>query len=281
MQETNVVHVTTAPARGAYPLGHSPAELQRLERQGAFLRELTELLLRRAGLCEGMHVLDIGCGVGDVSLLAAEIVGSSGRVLGIDRAPAAVKSAKARAGDRSNVDVTTADLEVLDIEGQFDAIIGRMVLAYLPDPAACLHRLRDHLRPGGVVAFQELVLWLAHACPEGPLLRRCTGWILDVFARSGLDIETGARLHAMFLAAGLPAPQMLVLGRAEGGWQSPVYDYIAETLRSLTPAAERLGVATADEIDADTLAARLRAEATRHDACIMPPPLVGAWTRCA
>jgi hypothetical protein len=70
-----------------YPLGYSQTEAQRLADQAAFLEDLTEDLLRRAGLCSGMRVLDVGCGVGDVSFLAARLVGEDGVVLGVDRAP--------------------------------------------------------------------------------------------------------------------------------------------------------------------------------------------------
>jgi hypothetical protein len=72
---------------------------------------------------------------------------------------------------------------------------------------------------------------------------------------------------------------MVAAARVEGGPDSPVYDYVADALRSLVPMAERLGVATAAEIDIDTVAERLREEAGGRRACIMPPPLVGAWTR--
>jgi SAM-dependent methyltransferase len=58
-----------------YPLGYSEAEAKRLMEQGAMLEDLTADLLSRAGLAPGMRVLDVGCGVGDVSLLAARIVG--------------------------------------------------------------------------------------------------------------------------------------------------------------------------------------------------------------
>lgn len=63
------------------------------------------------------------------------------------------------------------------------------------------------------------------------------------------------------------------------GPDSPVYDWLAATLRSLLPAAERLGVVTAAEVEIDTLAERLRKEALCHTACLTPPPLIGAWTR--
>jgi hypothetical protein len=89
----------------------------------------------------------------------------------------------------------------------------------------------------------------------------------------------GSKLFATFLAAGLPAPQMTAAGRVEGGSQSPLYIYLADTLRSLLPMAERAGVATAAEIRIETMAERLPKEAVENNACIMPPPLVGAWTR--
>jgi ubiquinone/menaquinone biosynthesis C-methylase UbiE len=279
MHDTTAMRATRNETTQAYPLGHSTAELERLERQALFLRELTEPALRRAGLRDGMRVLDIGCGVGDVSLLAGDLVAPAGRVLGIDRSAEAIRTAKRRAAalGRDDVDFTVADLDALDIEGRFDAVIGRLVLIYLPDPAATLRRLRDLLRPGGVMAFQEYSLPIMQSWPDGPLFRRCSGWVLETFRRAGLETQMGGKLHATFLAAGLPAPEIKVLGRIEGGWQSPIYDYMADTLRSLAPAAERLGVATAAEIDADTLAERLRDEATRNDACIMPPPLISAW----
>jgi ubiquinone/menaquinone biosynthesis C-methylase UbiE len=68
-----------------YALGHSSAEIQRLKDQAAMLRPITERLLRSAGIDAGMRVLDLGCGAGDVSMLAAELVGPAGIVVGIDR----------------------------------------------------------------------------------------------------------------------------------------------------------------------------------------------------
>ncbi|MET0404277.1 MAG: methyltransferase domain-containing protein, partial [Cystobacter sp.] len=60
--------------------------------------EWTLRLLADAGVREGMRVLDVGCGWGNVSFLAAELVGELGRVVGIDRdaAPLAVGQQRAR-----------------------------------------------------------------------------------------------------------------------------------------------------------------------------------------
>ena len=70
-----------------YPPGYSEAEARRLAQQATLLEDLTENLFLRAGLARGMNVLDAGCGLGDVSFLAARLVGESGSALGIDRAP--------------------------------------------------------------------------------------------------------------------------------------------------------------------------------------------------
>ena len=86
-------------SEATYALGHSSAEIQRLANQGAMLRPITERLLRNAGIDAGMRVLDLGCGVGDVSMLAAELVGPAGSVVGIDRSQEVLNMAKERAQD--------------------------------------------------------------------------------------------------------------------------------------------------------------------------------------
>jgi ubiquinone/menaquinone biosynthesis C-methylase UbiE len=141
-----------------YPLGYSAQEAQRLADQGAQLEELTEDVLRRAGLRRGMQVLDIGCGVGDVSLLAARMVGSDGAVLGVDKASSSVEIARRRVAalDVKNVQFEESDLAAFATDKKFDAIVGRFVLLYVPDRAMVLRNLTRHLRSGGIVALQEL-----------------------------------------------------------------------------------------------------------------------------
>src|SRR5262249_54917865 len=63
-----------------YALGHSEQELERLSRQAEIFEPFTRQLLQQAGISRGMRVLDVGCGSGDVSFLASELVGPSGKV---------------------------------------------------------------------------------------------------------------------------------------------------------------------------------------------------------
>jgi SAM-dependent methyltransferase len=98
-------------AEPKYILGHSPMEMRRLMTQADVLRPITERLLRAAGVNHGMRVLDVGCGVGDVSMLVAELVGPAGFVVGIDRNADAVAmqaNARARSAGLKNVDFRLA-----------------------------------------------------------------------------------------------------------------------------------------------------------------------------
>jgi len=88
---------TTVISETPYVLDHSTHELDRLIHQARFWGELTEHVMHLAGLKPGMRVLDVGCGVGDVSFLAARLVGPEGAVMGVDRSPEATALASQRA----------------------------------------------------------------------------------------------------------------------------------------------------------------------------------------
>jgi len=88
-----------------YLLGHEPDELERLSAQGRALAGVTRMLLEAAGVKAGMRVLDLGSGTGDMSFVAASVVGPDGEVVGIERAPEAVAQATARARRRGLVNV--------------------------------------------------------------------------------------------------------------------------------------------------------------------------------
>jgi SAM-dependent methyltransferase len=264
-----------------YFLGHSDPELKRLAAQNEFYRDATEHLLRRAGLAPGMRVLDIGCGGGDVSLLVAEIVGPSGAVLGIDRTAEGISAARRRieALGVKQVKFAVSELDPFTTEVAFDAVIGRFVLMYLSDPAATLRQLCRHLRPGGIVAFQEMEMRTARSHPPAPLFLRCADLHATAIELGGFETAMGGKLFATMQAAGLPAPQVIVGSRAEGGAESPGYELMAANVRSALPMLERHQVTSAAEIGIDTLAERLRREAVESGGCIMFPLLMGAWSR--
>ena len=84
----------------AYVMGHNDRERRRLILQASLLNPFTEQLFRRAGISSGMNVLDLGCGVGDVSILAARLVGPYGSVTSVDFDNAALETLEARTAEK-------------------------------------------------------------------------------------------------------------------------------------------------------------------------------------
>jgi len=265
-----------------YALGYTEAEFQRLIRQSEFYSEYTEDVLRRAGMDKGMRVLDIGCGPGDVSLLAARLVGPTGAVVASDRSEKSLTLAaeRARMEKVRNISFVPGELTHLEFDEFFDALIGRFVLMYLPDPAAALRSLTQFVKPGGIVAFQEMIISNSGSEPKDlPLWNQCSAWIRNGFLQNGVDIDMGAKLYTTFCKAALPGPTLNLHARISGGCNSSHPEYLAGIISSLLPVLERHGIAKSDEVGIETLAARLREELTDRNAVSILPSLVGAWTR--
>jgi ubiquinone/menaquinone biosynthesis C-methylase UbiE len=237
-----------------------------------------------SGLEEGMRVLDIGCGSGDVTRLAAETVGPSGAVVGIDRDEQAVRAARERASAHgiANVSFEVGEGTAAAEPGAFDALVGRFVLMHQRDPAELLGRAARAVRAGGVVLFLEshmaALLDGQHSFPHSSLYDRVVRWKCRVVA-AGADIEAGLRLHATFLAAGLPEPRMHMEACIGGGDDSVLYRYMAESVRSMLPMAAREGIDGFEPDEVASLETRLREEVVSSGGVIVCWPAVVAWCR--
>jgi len=260
-----------------YPFADRAAEDERLVAQGKIFDPLTRRFFDQAGLAPGMRVLDLGSGAGNVARLAAELVGPDGAVVGIERDPAAVELARRRT-DTGNVEFRVGDVQTLeDVEGGFDAVVGRLVLMYMTDPVAALRRAAMRVRAGGLVCIHEADLAYLSAAPQTPLWGQAQGWFLDALEKAGIERRMGPSLHAAFRAAGLPGPHLLIEAFAQGGPDAPAWAW-ANVISATVPLMERLGVATQAEVDPATLADRLLTETLANDGCVIGPPMTGAWT---
>jgi ubiquinone/menaquinone biosynthesis C-methylase UbiE len=261
----------------------SPAPFEEIDRptlSAAAFEPHTASVFLQAGLERGMRVLDVWSGAGDVAFVAREIVGPYGHVTGFDVSGSSVALANARAASRQygNVGFVEADVDKLPFGREFDAIVGRVVLMYRRDLVTDLKALVRHLRPGGLVILQETDLLTGKTVPAAPVVDQVRDWMLDAFAQAGIEMEMGHKLYQTFKAAGLPAPQMEIDGFI-GGVEDVSPALFANVVRMLVPHLEALGVATAEEIQVDTLEERMRADLAQSGGVMSTPLLIGAWSR--
>jgi ubiquinone/menaquinone biosynthesis C-methylase UbiE len=199
-------------ANSDYLLGHAELEIERLQIQARCLEGATRRLLQESGLRPGMRVLDVGCGVGDVSMLVADTVGTSGAVLGIDLEQRAIETARRRAtavGYRQ-IEFAVGTDEDMGRHAPFDAAIGRYVLVHQPDPTTMVRRAAAGVKPGGVVAFLECAFHVDdHMMPPVNLLRLASDSIHKMVRAALPSPDVAGRIIACFEDAGLPAPRVI------------------------------------------------------------------------
>ncbi|MBW7886641.1 MAG: methyltransferase domain-containing protein [Caldilineaceae bacterium] len=129
-------------------------------------------------LAAGSRVVDVGCGAGIDSLIAAKMVGPTGRVVGVDMTPAMLAKAR-RAGQEAglaNVSFRAGFGEALPVlDGWADVVISNGVLNLMPDKAAALAEMARVLKPGGRLQIGDILV--EKAVPGG--------------ARRKIDLWTG------------------------------------------------------------------------------------------
>jgi SAM-dependent methyltransferase len=263
-----------------YALSRSDAERRRLTLQDELLRASTISLFERAGVGEGMRVLDVGSGAGDVALIVSQMVGPTGTVVGVELDPASAEVARSRAAEAGagNVEILGGDVATLDLPGPFDAAVGRLVLMHVPDPVSVLVRLRGALRPGGLVAFQEAHLaipWLSF--PASATLEHVQRVRGRALAKGPANPHMGLALRGTFLRAGLPDPDLSAEAMIGGGPGWAGYRYIEQTVRSLLPMWSRIGAEGAEDLVVDGMASRIEQEVGDAGTMLIHV-LVGAWT---
>ena len=269
-----------------YVMGHPKGEEQRLQRLGQLLYPSTRRLFEQAGITSGMKVLDVGSGAGDVTLLLAELIGKSGSVVGVELHPPLLEVARARvrAAGLTNIAFLAGDIREVALERDFDAVVGRNVLMYVADPSAVLRVGVEHLRPGGIVAFQEVEWSISEqiakleALPS--LVRQAAAWVYGAFRQAGTEMQMCFKFPAAFLEAGLPSPALALDGilGTDPAWVG--YDFLADALRDILPRLREYGIIT-EALDAGRYVEQLRSEIVQQRAFLPLFFAVGAWAHKA
>jgi ubiquinone/menaquinone biosynthesis C-methylase UbiE len=270
-----------------YVLDRTDRELDRLDLQGILYRDATRRAVTGCGIATGMRVLDVGCGTGDVTRLAATLVGSSGSVLGIDMDAESVASARDRAAQLGVGNVTFEVREAASFAQprSFDALVGRFFLMHQPSPAKTLADIATAVRPGGVIMMLEShmagLLDTQHSYPHSDIYDAMVRWKCRVVAAAGADIEAGLGMYRTFHSAKLPAPEMRMEAPVEGGADSLIYRYMAESIRSMLPMADSHAIAGFSGDTVERLEADLRDDVVASGGVLVCWPVVSACCRLA
>ncbi|MDR0409017.1 MAG: class I SAM-dependent methyltransferase [Spirochaetaceae bacterium] len=223
--------------------------------------EFFHRLLIDSGIKKGIRVLDVGCGAGDLSIMAAELVGGSGEVTGVDISQDALAAAKKLIVEKciSNVRFIQADIAKLPNNiGVFDVIMGRRVLMYQSNASQTIEGLLPFLSENGKMIFQESERMAdSFNFSMLPLHSKIQNWIWDTVEKEGGNSHIGMQLYSEMKNAGLK----ISLLRAEAILHT--YESGSDLGWAAKMMASRMiehNVVTAEELNVETLEYRLMNE---------------------
>ena len=260
-----------------YPIRGGTHGRERLRVLSRIMRPSTDALLRRAGIAPGMTCLDAGCGGGDVAFDMAHIVLAEGRVVGtdVDDTKLEIAGTEAAEAGLTNVEFRHSDLRTESPGDSFDLAHARFLLSHLADPAAALANLRASLRPGGVLAVQD-VDFSGYFCePDHPSFQRYVELYTQAARHKGGDPDLGRRLPALVARAGFHNVRMNVVQHAST--EGDVKLITPLTMENIVDAVLAAGLANREETD--RLIADLYDFANRPDTIGATPRIFEVWAR--
>jgi arsenite methyltransferase len=197
----------------------------------------------------GERILDVGVGPGLLAYDIARLVGETGRMVGLDNAPAMVASATRRLSDLPQVQVLQGDACKLDfVDGAFDAAVSTQVYEYVADMPQALAELHRVLRPGGRALILDTdwrsLVW--HSSDTTRMDRVLSCWDAHL-----ADPHLPAKLGPLLRQAGFEVRRVEIVPMLSARWQ-PV-SYAGGMMRSIhnfvRANGDRFGLSP-DEIEA-------------------------------
>jgi SAM-dependent methyltransferase len=203
-------------------------------------------------------------------------------VVGLDRDAASVAWASRRVAEAGFANIRFQAVEFNDFADpqSFDALIGRFILLYLPDPAATLRHLASIVRRGGIIVFHEPDFTEPGKCfPDIPLVNQCNYWLYETLRRTGARLDMGMRLYQTYRTAGFVGTATMVSHLSGCGIRREMVEFLVETIRNTLPMIEKYGLATREEVQIETLADRLETAAREADPQWIAARYISAWAR--
>ena len=238
----------------------------------------TEDLFNRLGLDVGMSCLDLGCGGGDVTVELARRVGPTGHVTGVDMDDVKVGLARQAALSQGFAEI---DWQVMDVyewsaePASFDLVYCRNLLQHLSRPLDVLGAMWDAVKPSGVLAVEDADFEGSFCDPPHAGFQFWVESYQRVLELHGGDPLTGRKLPRLFREAGVPAPDLRVVQRADLTGEAKTLPY--STVEATADAITGQGVASAEEVQQALDALAAFAEDTTS--VCGSPRLFQAWTR--
>jgi ubiquinone/menaquinone biosynthesis C-methylase UbiE len=266
--------MTTKPDQYDYVLRGGAQGAERLRLLAAVKWPTTKILFVKAGLRQGMHCLDVGCGIGAVAFRMAEIVGATGRFVGMDIDERCVELARLEAQRLgSNVEFRSGSATDLQDTAAYDLVFGRFVLTHLREPEKALQRMIQAARPGGVVVVEDIQFTGHFSHPTCPAFDRYVALYQQVVLRKGGDPNIGPRLLGMLLDAGLSEVELEVIQPTNR--QGPGKQIAAVTMEHIREAVVGAGLATDEEVDG--IVAELDSFASNPRTMMSLPRIFQVW----
>lgn len=176
----------------------------RLDILGRTIEDSTREFLQKADIAPAMTCLDLGCGIGKVSMMLAQMTGDQGKVLGVDIDELNIQKATqtAQALGIANVNFSVSDAYEFESDRKYDLIYSRFLLSHLSNPGLVLEKALTWLNPGGKLLIEETD-FSGHFChPQSDDFDRYVSLYQDLLTKRGANANLGQGLPVLLSNAG-------------------------------------------------------------------------------
>ena len=260
-------------------VGSNERQLAHLDAQATAYAASTRLLLRAAGIRQGMRVLDLGTGLGHVAFELAQLVGDDGEVVGIDQSAdhLAVADRRRATAGLDTVRFVEADVNSYRDDEWFDAVVARFLPCHASDALAVLDHHVAALPAGGRIVALDFDCGTWRTDPPVDLADARRDWILEAIRRGGGKPMAGARLGVLLRDAGLAEVESLGVQPYIAPGDPAAAASIAGLLSSLAPQIVAAGIASAAELNLGDAESDIARALVQSYSVYLPPTLAGAW----
>ncbi len=236
------------PPKPDYVLGTHNDEHARLGMQHSLWQEFVLDAWKRAGICTGSRVVDVGAGPGFATMDLADIVGATGHVTAVEISSKFAQEVKDQANARGlkNISVHIMDLMHEDIPlanagAAFDAAWCRWVCMFVPDIGALVRCVHNALRAGGVAVFHEYVHYETYGLqPPTPGVDSFTQAAMKSFSARGGNANIAGTLLKELRQHGFEIMSIKPIVRSARPHE-PLWQWPAGFIRTYLPRLVELG----------------------------------------